>query len=156
MSAIAAIAAEIPAAAAIDPAKIAAAFVAAESAAAYAVGFDERAGGAARDAIAAQLRKDSSYSSVATEVTGNTKRRTSLGERHVDIVASQRGSRPEMNKQVEIESKLGRASASVETRRQVAKDAERLGENRSVRRIGAALEGIGKVARPVGVAVDDE
>lgn len=111
-------------------------------------------GNAARDAIAAQLRADPKYSSVATEATANTKRQTSLGERHVDIVASQRGSRPEMNKQVEIESKLGRASASVETWRQVAKDAERLGQNRSVRRIGTALEGIGKVARPVGVAVD--
>lgn len=37
---------------------------------------------------------------------------------------------------------------------QVAKDVERLAANVGVRRIGTVLEGVGKVARPVGVVVD--
>lgn len=111
-------------------------------------------GNAARDAIAARMRASGDFTHVGTEATENTRRTTSLGGRHVDVVAEQRGPRPEMNRRIEVESKLGRASAGADTRLQVAKDAERLAANVSVRRVGAVLEGVGKVARPVGVAVD--
>lgn len=107
-------------------------------------------GNAARDAIADALRADPSYSHVQTEVY----RQTSLGGRYVDVVATEPGARPEMTRQIEIESKLGRASASVDTRLQIAKDVERLTDNASVRGLGATLEGVGRVARPVGVVID--
>ncbi|MEJ2458888.1 MAG: hypothetical protein P8Y58_12400, partial [Novosphingobium sp.] len=81
-------------------------------------------------------------------------RQTSLGGRYVDVVATEPGARPEMNRQIEIESKLGRASASADTRLQVAKDAERLARNVSVRGLGTTLEGVGRVARPIGMAID--
>lgn len=111
-------------------------------------------GHAARDAIADQLRASGNYTHVGTEATENTRRVTSLGGRQVDVVATQTGARRETNTQVEVESKLGRASASSDTRLQVAKDVERLTDNVSVRRLGTVLEGVGRVARPVGVALD--
>lgn len=107
-------------------------------------------GNAARDAIADALRANPSYQNVQTEVH----RETSLGSRYVDVVATVPGSRPEVNRQIEIESKLGRASASVDTRLQVAKDAERLTGNVNVRSLGTTLEGVGRVARPIGIAID--
>lgn len=107
-------------------------------------------GNAARDAIADALRADPNYTNVQTEAY----RQTSLGGRYVDVVATEPGARPEMNRQIEIESKLGRASASADTRLQVAKDVERLTENANVRGLGTALEGVGRVARPVGLVVD--
>jgi hypothetical protein len=111
-------------------------------------------GHAARDAIAARIRGSGEYTHVGTEATENTRRATSLGGRQVDVVADQKGPRREMNKKVEVESKLGRASASVDTKLQVAKDVERLAANVSVRRVGTVLEGVGKVAKPIGIAVD--
>ena len=107
-------------------------------------------GNAARDAIADRLRADPSITSVQTEVP----RQTSLGGRNVDVVANQNGPRPEMNRVIEIESKLGRASASQETLTQVAKDAERLSDNATVRGLGVGLERVGRVARPIGVVID--
>ena len=104
----------------------------------------------ARDAIADRLRNNPAYVNVQTEVRVST----SLGNRHIDVVATDPGARPEMNRRVEIESKLGRASASSDVRLQVAKDAERLADNVSARRLGSAVEGIGRVARPVGTVVD--
>lgn len=111
-------------------------------------------GNAARDAIAARLKGSGDYTRVGTEATENTKRKTSLGARHVDVVAAQAGKRPGMNKSIEIESKLGQASAGKDTRLQAAKDGERLLNNAKVRRIGTVLEGVGKVARPIGIAID--
>lgn len=111
-------------------------------------------GNAARDALATRLQASGNYTSVQNERDGLIRRQTSLGERHVDIAARQAGPRPEDARAVEVESKLGRASAGSETRRQVAKDAERLASNARVRGIGSALEGVGRVARPVGMVVD--
>lgn len=113
-----------------------------------------RNGNAARDAIATRMQASGKYTHVGTEATENTRRATTLGGRHVDVVADKNGPRREMDRKIEVESKLGRASASVDTRLQVAKDAERLAANVSVRRIGTALEGVGKVAKPIGIAVD--
>lgn len=111
-------------------------------------------GNAARDALAADIASRGEYRQVANERDGRIIRRTSLGERHVDITARADGPRRQEARAIEIESKLGRASASSETKLQVAKDAERLATNARVRRIGSALEGVGRVARPVGVVVD--
>jgi hypothetical protein len=107
-------------------------------------------GNAARDAIADRFRADPRYSDVRTEQT----RQTALGGRRVDVTTVERGPRPGMNRNIEVESKLGRASASSETRLQVAKDAERLANNASVRRVGTVLTGVGRVARPVGMVID--
>lgn len=115
-------------------------------------GANTRNGNAARDAIAAQLTSGGRYSHVGTEATENTDRKTSLGGRRVDVVAASTGHRPEGNKTIEIESKLGRASASQDTRLQVAKDGERIVENVKVRRIGSTLRSVGKVVRPMGMA----
>lgn len=107
-------------------------------------------GNAARDAIADNFRRNPNFSDVQTEVP----RTTSLGGREVDVVARERGARPEMDRVIEVESKLGRASASAETLTQVAKDGERIADNVSVRRLGSTLETVGRVARPVGVVID--
>lgn len=114
-------------------------------------------GHAARDQIADQLRQDPRYSNVLNEKDGTIVRQTSLGERHVDITATRAGARPEDNVRVEIESKSGPAAASRGPKgnlAQVAKDGERIAENVNIRNIGAVAEGVGKVARPVGVVVD--
>lgn len=111
-------------------------------------------GNAARDAIATQMQSSGQYRDVVNERDGLIVRQTSLGDRHLDIAAKQDGPRPQEARVVEVESKLGRASASSDTRVQVAKDAERIADNVSVRRIGSALEGVGRVARPIGLVVD--
>lgn len=111
-------------------------------------------GNAARDALATQMQSSGEYRDVINERDGRIVRSTSLGDRHVDIAARQDGPRPQHARIVEVESKLGRASASVATRLQVAKDAERIADNVRVRGIGTALEGIGRVARPIGIAID--
>lgn len=114
-------------------------------------------GHAARDALASRLEADPRYQNVLNERDGQIVRQTSLGERHVDVAATQKGARPEMNKVVEVESKLGRASLTTGkngTAEQVAKDAERLAANAKIRGVGTALETVGKVARPIGLAVD--
>lgn len=114
-------------------------------------------GSAARDAIANDLRTDPAYSAVQNEKDGLIVRQTSLGERHVDVSTIRTGPRPEENVRVDIESKLGRASRTTGTNGtvdQVAKDAERLAENTKIRGLGSTLETVGKVAKPVGIAVD--
>lgn len=114
-------------------------------------------GNAARDVIADQFRADPRYSQVLNEADGVIVRNTSLGERHVDVTAIQAGPRLEDNVRVDVESKLGYAARSTGPKgnlTQVAKDGERILENVDIRRIGSLAEGVGKVARPVGVVVD--
>lgn len=105
-------------------------------------------GAAARDAIAQE------FASRGQLVGIEQPRTTSLGGRNVDVVADVPGPRPEANRRIEVESKLGRASASIETRTQVAKDVERLTDNATVRGLGEGLERVGRVARPIGIAID--
>ncbi len=110
-------------------------------------------GDAARDAIADNLRASPRFSNVRTEVSV----KTSFGERKVDVVAIEKGPHPELNKRIEIESKLGKASLSTGKNgatTQIAKDAERLAENARIRGWGTTLKTVGKVARPVGIALD--
>lgn len=110
-------------------------------------------GAAAERAIANQMRTDPRYSNVQTQVPV----RTSRGTRIVDVIATERARNPEFNKRIEVESKLGRASASTSrngTLTQVAKDAERIAENTRVRGWGTTLKSVGRVARPIGMAID--
>ena len=112
-------------------------------------------GNQARDAIASRYQAQG-YT-VRREVTENTPLQTPqrpTGERHVDVSATKAGPTPETGTRVDVESKLGRAGLDGETRLQVAKDAWRLEQNVSVRRLGSTLEVAGKVLKPVGVAVD--
>lgn len=110
-------------------------------------------GTAAERAIASQMRADPRYSNVQTQIPV----RTSRGTRIVDVVATQRARNPEFNKRIEVESKLGYAAATRGrngTLTQVAKDAERIAENTRVRGWGTTLKSVGRVARPIGMAVD--
>lgn len=114
-------------------------------------------GNAARDAIADQMRANPRYSKVQNEADGKIVRQTSLGERHVDVTAIRAGARPEDDVRVDVESKLGYAGKSNGPKgnaTQVLKDGERIAENVNIRGIGTALEGVGKVARPVGLVID--
>ena len=114
-------------------------------------------GNAARDAIAEQMRNDPSYTKVQNEADGKIVRQTSLGERHIDVTGTRHGARPKNNVRVDVESKLGFAARSTGPKgnlTQVMKDGERITENVKVRNFGAAFEGVGKVARPVGLAID--
>lgn len=103
-------------------------------------------GSLARDAIADRWR--AAGAQVATEVPVRN------GARVVDVVAEPPAADPRMRQRFEIESKVGRAGLSSDTRRQVAHDVADLQVNRSVRSAGQLLENVGKVARPVGVVLD--
>lgn len=103
-------------------------------------------GSLARDAIADRWR--SQGFDVQTEVPANG------GARRVDVVVDIPDADPRMNQRLEIESKVGRAGLDTDIRGQVALDAEALRANQALRRSGQILEGVGKVARPVGIALD--
>ena len=103
-------------------------------------------GALARDAIADRFRAQG----LATEI----EQPRAGGARRVDVVVDVSASDPRMNRRIEIESKVGRAGLDAEIRGQVAMDAHALRSNRLLRGSGQVLEGVGKVARPVGVVLD--
>jgi len=103
-------------------------------------------GALARDAIADRWRA-AGYN-VQTEVPANN------GARRVDVVVDMPAADPRMNQRLEIESKVGRAGLDTDIRGQVALDADALRANQALRRSGQVLEGVGKVARPVGIVLD--
>jgi hypothetical protein len=76
------------------------------------------------------------------------------GARRVDVVVDLPAADPRMSQRLEIESKVGRAGLDSDIRGQVALDAEALRANQGLRRSGQVLEGVGKVARPVGIVLD--
>lgn len=105
-------------------------------------------GALARDAIANDWRQKPGVQ-VATEVP------TQGGARVVDVQAHEAAADPRMSKVTDIESKVGRYSRGkqlVET--QIANDAKALQANRVLRGSGEVLERVGKVARPIGLAID--
>jgi len=105
-------------------------------------------GALARDAIADEWRQKPG-AQVRTEVP------TQGGARVVDVQVREPAADPRMSKVTDLESKVGRYSrgkALVET--QVANDAEALQANRVLRGSGEVLERVGKVARPIGLAID--
>jgi hypothetical protein len=105
-------------------------------------------GALARDAIADEWRQQPGVR-VRTEVP------VQGGKRVVDVVVDQPAADPRMNRRIEIESKVGRqGTGKALIASQVENDAEALARNGAIRNGGRVLEGIGKVARPVGIALD--
>jgi hypothetical protein len=86
--------------------------------------------------------------------------RVQNGTRNVDVVVTETAADPRNNRRIEVESKVGRTgySGSVTesgtVKYEVAKDAQRLTDNVTIRGAGRVLEGVGKVAKPVGVVLD--
>ena len=76
------------------------------------------------------------------------------GQRVIDVVAHQPADDTRMAQRIEIESKVGRRGPTAFVRNQVAQDAADLARNQGIRQAGRALEGVGKVARPVGLVLD--
>ena len=103
-------------------------------------------GALARDAIA--NRWTAGNYNVQTEVPANG------GARRVDVVVDLPATDPRMSQRLEIESKVGRTGLDGDIRTQVALDADALRANRALRNSGAVLEGVGKVARPIGIVLD--
>jgi hypothetical protein len=103
-------------------------------------------GALARDAIADRFRAQGL--DVAIEQSRNG------GARRVDVVADVPATDPRMAQRIEVESKVGRTGLDTDIRRQVALDADALAQNGMLRRSGQLLEGVGKVARPVGIVLD--
>ena len=105
-------------------------------------------GALGRDDIAREWRRLPGVR-VETEVP------TQGGARVVDVRAHLPAADPRMNKVVDIESKVGRkALGDKDMLRQIANDAEALKANRLLRGSGQVLERVGKVARPLGLAID--
>ncbi|MBK1614343.1 hypothetical protein CKO44_12775 [Rubrivivax gelatinosus] len=103
-------------------------------------------GALARDAIADRWRA-AGYST-QTEVPANG------GARRVDVAVDIPAADPRQAQRLEIESKVGRVALDGDIRAQVALDADALRANQALRRSGQLLEGVGRVARPVGLVVD--
>lgn len=77
------------------------------------------------------------------------------GDRNVDVkVNIANPTDPRLASSIEIESKAYRLTPSRLDTAQVTQDADRLLNNRNLRNAGFALEGVGRVARPVGVVLD--
>lgn len=74
--------------------------------------------------------------------------------RRVDIETQLPGTRPELNTVVLTESKVGYTSNSGRAAVEAVNDAALLANNQKVRSVGRVAEGFGRVARPVGVALD--
>ena len=77
------------------------------------------------------------------------------GDRNVDVKVNIANPADPRNAQtIEIESKAFRVTPSRLEPEQIAHDAARLTQNQNLRGAGFALEGVGRVARPVGLALD--
>lgn len=103
-------------------------------------------GSLARDAIADGYR--------APGVTVNTEVDRAGGGRRVDVVVEPPNGDPRMRTRIEVESKVGRTSLGGNVTQEALKDGEALARNGTLRRAGSVLEGVGKVARPVGLVLD--
>lgn len=103
-------------------------------------------GAAARDAIAARYGAPSPNVAIEQPRQG--------GRRVVDVVVDVPANDPRYSQRIEIESKVGRTGLDSDIRAQAALDADALRGNRMLRGSGQVLEGVGKVARPVGIVLD--
>jgi len=74
--------------------------------------------------------------------------------RRVDIEVNVPGVRPELDAVILVESKVGYTSNSGRAAIEAAADAKLLSTNGMVRGAGEILENFGKVARPIGIALD--
>jgi YD repeat-containing protein len=87
-------------------------------------------------------------------LTVDTQVSTMDGKRIVDVAVDIPAADPRNNQRLEIESKAKRVSNSAEYREQAMKDGAALKSNQAVRKAGRVLEGVGRVAKPVGVVLD--
>ncbi len=74
--------------------------------------------------------------------------------RRVDVVGIKTNADPRLNERVEIESKAFRAGVNDRHVSEAVRDGQRLADNVSLRAAGNLLEGVGRVARPVGMVMD--
>jgi hypothetical protein len=115
-------------------------------------------GAAAETAIRDRYRNDG-FEATRLHDEGSTNR-VQNGARNVDVVVTVPAADPRNNRRIEVESKAGRTAMggsvteSGTVRYEIARDAERLADNVSIRRAGSVLEGVGKVAKPVGLVLD--
>ena len=97
-------------------------------------------------------------SAAVTDIAQGRSYNPERGTRRVDVVVEIPADDPRYSQRIDIESKVGRVSltttgtASVQA--QAIKDADALAQNRALRAAGETLEVVGRVARPVGMAVD--
>ncbi len=77
------------------------------------------------------------------------------GDRFVDVAVDiPHDTDPRLNQRLEIESKAFRVNAGSISDTQLDHDVRSVQANRTVRAGGAALERVGRVARPIGIAID--
>lgn len=116
-------------------------------------------GDLARDAIADRYRNagyhvetEVHYDAALNRVDTNARR---AGDRFIDVAVDiPNATDPRLNARLEIESKAFRVDAGAISPQQLAHDSAAVSTNRTIRAGGAALESFGRVARPVGIAVD--
>lgn len=116
-------------------------------------------GNLARDAIADNYRAHGF--NVETEVhyradlTPANSREVLRGDRFVDVAVDvPHATDPRLNQRIEIESKAFRVNAGSISDAQLDHDARSVASNRSIRGAGATLERVGRIARPIGIAID--
>jgi len=101
--------------------------------------------------VQTEFRYDANLNAVRPEVRNHDV----LGDRRMDVRAElPHATDPRMNAVIEVESKATRVTPSSINETQVAHDAARVAQNHSLRGAGFALEGVGRVARPVGLVLD--
>lgn len=116
-------------------------------------------GDLARDAIADRYRAadfavetEVHYDADLNRVDGNARL---AGDRFIDVAVDiPHETDPRMNTRLEIESKAFRVNAGSIDAQQLSHDARAVSANRTLRAGGAVLEGVGRVARPIGIALD--
>lgn len=99
------------------------------------------------------------YNATTSRDLGNTNT-VQGGRRVVDVVVTVPNADPREVRRIEIESKVGYTANSGSLNRsgtvkyEAAMDAARLVDNQTIRTAGRVLEGVGRVARPVGIVLD--
>jgi len=119
-------------------------------------------GALARDAIASrylqagfETDEEVRYDTGTGRPTSVTASADAVGEVRIpDVQTRVPGARPEMDRVILTESKVGYTSNSGRAAIEAANDADLLSTNQSLRGAGSVLENVGKVARPVGLALD--
>ena len=84
-----------------------------------------------------------------------TRRQVDVGDsRRMDVVGTKPNADPRLTERVEIESKAYRAGVTERNVSEAVRDGQRLADNVNLRTAGRVLEGVGRVARPVGLVMD--
>ncbi len=119
-------------------------------------------GAVARDVIADRYRNagfdvntEVNYDTATGRATDATRSADAVGDvRRVDVEVRVPGSRPELDGRILVESKVGYTTNSGHAAAEAVADAQLLRSNGIARGAGQALEGFGRVARPLGIALD--